>query len=65
MVSAVTQVSLLRRHGIHSPGQLLPLSQVEAEDGEAVSLCPKLVNSSSSSGFHVTFEWLNLMQLAK
>ena len=24
------------------------------------SLCPKLVNLSSSGGFHVTFKWLNL-----
>ena len=29
------------------------------------SLCPKLVNSSSIGGFCVTFEWLNLMQLAQ
>ena len=33
MVSAATQVSLLRRHGSHSPGQLFSLSLVEAEDG--------------------------------
>ena len=26
----------------------------------ADSLCPKLVNSSSSGGFRVTFEWLNV-----
>ena len=33
MVSACTQMSLLRRHGSHSPGQLFSLSLVEAEDG--------------------------------
>ena len=33
MVSAATQVSLLRRHGSHSPGQLFSLSLVEAADG--------------------------------
>ena len=33
MVSAATQVSLLRRHGSHSPGQLFSLSLVEAKDG--------------------------------
>ena len=33
MVSATTQVSLLRRHGSHSPGQL---SLVEAKDGLAL-----------------------------
>jgi hypothetical protein len=33
MVSAASQVSLLRRHGSHSPGQLFSLSLVEVEDG--------------------------------
>ena len=33
MVSAATQVSLLRRHGSHSHGQLFSFSLVEAEDG--------------------------------
>ena len=33
MVSASTQLSLLRRHESHSPGQLFSLSLVEAEDG--------------------------------
>ena len=33
MVSAATLLSLLRRHGSHSPGQLFSLSIVEAEDG--------------------------------
>ena len=32
---------------------------------EENSLCPKLVNSSNRGCFHVTFEWLNIMQLAK
>ena len=32
MVSAATQVSLLRRHGGHSPNQLISLSLVEAVD---------------------------------
>ena len=29
------------------------------------SLCPKLVILPSSGGFYVTFDWLNLMQLAQ
>ena len=33
MVSAATKVSLLRRHGSHSPGLLISLSLVEAVDG--------------------------------
>ena len=33
MVSAGTQVSLLRKHGGQSPGQLFSLSLVEAKDG--------------------------------
>ena len=33
MVSSATQVSPLRRHGSHSPGQLFSLSQVEADYG--------------------------------
>ena len=33
MVSAATQVSLLRRPGSHSPGHLFSLSLVEAGDG--------------------------------
>ena len=32
MVSSATQVSLLSRHGSHSPGQLISLSLVEAVD---------------------------------
>ena len=33
MVSAAIQVSLLRKHGSHSPGQLFSLSLVEVVGG--------------------------------
>ena len=65
MVLAETKVGLLRRHGNHSPGQLFSLSLVEARMAGEESLYLKLVNSSSIGGFHVTFEWLNFMQVAQ
>ena len=44
-------------HGSHSPWQQFSLSLVEAKMAGADSLCPKLVNSSISGGFHAEIIW--------
>ena len=65
MVSAGSQVSLLKKHGGHSPCQLFSLSLVEAKDGLSTFPLSRAGEWISSNGFHVTFQWLNFMQLAQ
>ena len=60
MVSAATQKEPHEEARKPWPWPAVSLSLVEADDGWSSFLCPKLVNSSSSGGFHVTFEWLDL-----
>ena len=58
MVSSDTQMSLLRWHGSQSTGKLFLLSQGWLK--QFLFVQSRLTHSSSSSGFRVTFDWLNL-----
>ena len=58
--SAANEVSLLRKHRSHSPGQLFSLFLVEAEDGWSRLSLSKAGQIIQQWWLLCNFEWLNL-----